>query len=90
MTHDVPYLGEDLAAYEAAALTLFQKDPPSRMEFSITVHEKGKSGGQGTSTHLWHPAAKSIQEKAKQIAATIVPECKRHAGTVIAYVTLGF
>jgi len=60
------------------------------MELSITAHEKGKAGSQVTSTHLWHPAAKSVHEKAKQIAAAIVPECKRHAGTVISHVTLGF
>ena len=90
MAHDIPYLGEDLAAYEAAALALLQKHPPARAEFSITIHEKGKSGGQGTITLLWLASAKSIFEKAKQMAATIVSERKRFAGSVIDRFTLDF
>jgi hypothetical protein len=83
MTHVIFYLGEDPAAYEAAALTLFQKHPPSRADFSITIYEKGKAGGQGTKTELWPGSAKSIHGNAKQMAAAIVAERKRFAGSVI-------
>ena len=51
MKHDLGYLGNDPAVYEAALLPLFQKYPPTGTEFSITIHEKGKIGGEYRSHH---------------------------------------
>jgi hypothetical protein len=46
MSHPVRYLGNDPAAYEAVLLRIFQKYPPARPEFSITIYKAGKMGGE--------------------------------------------
>jgi hypothetical protein len=71
----LPYLGNDPAVYETALRELFQKNPPSRVRFSITIHEAGKLGGQFISIHEWS-SAKSIPERATLMAETIVADCK--------------
>jgi hypothetical protein len=90
MTHHLRYLGDDPNLYEAALLKLFQKHPPSRKEFSVTIHEAGKLGGTYTSTRLWPASAKSVHERARLAAHEIVGRCKRLVGSVFKDIMLDF
>jgi hypothetical protein len=90
MNHPLPYRGNDPAIYEAALLKLFRKYPPSRLQFSITIYEQGKLSGKDMLIHQWPAAAKTIQEHAKQMAETIVAECKRLTGRPIKGLMLDF
>jgi hypothetical protein len=89
MRHHLPYFGDDAALYNMVLLKLFQKYPPPSSEFSITIHETGKTGGTYTSTYR-PPGTKSIRETAKLVAHKIVGEYKSHVGQVFKGVTLDF
>ena len=89
MKHYLPYFGGDAALYNIVLLKLFQKYPPPSSEFSITIHEAGKAGGDYTSRYP-APATKSIPETAKLVAHKIAGECKSHGGQVFKGVTLDF
>jgi hypothetical protein len=88
MGHDLPYLGNDPPVYETALRDLFQKNP-SRIRFSITIHEAGKLVGQFISIHEWS-GAKSIPERATLMAETIVADCKLLEGRIVKRLTLNF
>lgn len=90
MNHPMRYHGNDPGAYEAALLDLFRKYPPSLSEFSITLHETGKISGRGKLTQPWPASVKTVPEKAKRMAETIVAECKRLSGRAIKGITLDF
>ena len=90
MKHFLSYLGDDAALYEAALLNLFQRYPPSASAsvVSITIHRKGKAGGNYTATKAWPPGSKNPYEIAKFIAENIVTECKPLAGMTLDGVTI--
>jgi hypothetical protein len=64
-------------------LGVFQKDPPSRGDYSVTAYAKGAAGGQSSVTALWSASATGLQEKAKEMASMIVAQRKRIAGRVV-------
>jgi hypothetical protein len=65
------------------------KKTPSRIRFSITIHEAGKLVGQFISIHEWS-GAKSIPERATLMAQTIVADCKLLEGRIVKRLTLNF
>lgn len=87
---DIPYLGDRVDFYEARLLSLFQQHQPTRSDFSVVTHEKGKAGGAYKLTRVWSANADTLDRKAKEMAGVIVAERKRYASSAIDHFAVEF